>query len=603
VAIGPGTMATARAPHQYRFRGTGRWHRLRRSMHGFWNARSGLLGAAPTVVILILAGCVPANETAGEEAGAGGHPPPGDRGVDAAGAVGAKGGDAAANATGSPSVDGAASGPGDAGAGHDAPLPVKTGPHDFKIEIDYQYDTLKFYDTDNRKALFALAASDWAQYIDADFPDLPAGVTFGSKWADPTCGDFPEGTSSVTLGPIDDLVVTVGSGVWQDFVKCGWAHGGPRTRGSLTPNALAAQLDQRYRGTPFQPWAGIIVFEREKRWFQDPTPQTKADVPRDGSLDFLSTARHELGHVLAFIGASLDSSEQTAFGHYVQHRSYGNVFSGPRTMAVYGGPVPLDADALHFDENTVKCRGLSPAMTSRSQSGRLDITALDLAVLEDVGYKIRWDRVAEKDCLGGAYCSGANPSGTSLCPAGMTCLLTPDGCASPRYACFEAGPGLEGSACKGRYDCDTGMTCVWDGAATVCRHLCSDDSECAAGYRCTGSDYCDSQTLTGYFCRQSCSGATPSGAASCGPGSICWNTSGDCAAVQFGCFKAGTGLEGSSCQGNYDCGEGVFCVAERDGSHLCRRLCDSDADCLGGLLCTAILTCGDQTAPLGKFCQ
>jgi hypothetical protein len=68
-------------------------------------------------------------------------------------------------------------------------------------------------------------------------------------------------------------------------------------------------------------------------------------------------------------------------------------FVGARAVEVHGGPVPLAPDGVHFESNTMS-NGKVPSMEYGTAPGqRKRPTELDLAVLEDLGYTVRWELV------------------------------------------------------------------------------------------------------------------------------------------------------------------------------------------------------------------
>jgi hypothetical protein len=140
---------------------------------------------------------------------------------------------------------------------------------------------------------------------------------------------------------------------------------------------LLATLQARYEESPFQPWVGNTGYDQEEAWFYDPTPETDADIPPDSS-DFISTALHEIGHMLG-VGSSAAWDALVDNGYFV----------GERTTAVNGGPVLLSADGGHI-ERTVLSEGRRNLMDPGTPRGTRKLpTELDRAILEDLGYTFR----------------------------------------------------------------------------------------------------------------------------------------------------------------------------------------------------------------------
>ena len=133
-----------------------------------------------------------------------------------------------------------------------------------------------------------------------------------------------------------------------------------------------------------------------------PTPMPSGTVPA-GEYDLVTVFRHELAHGFGF-GGLTDSngtlgSQETLFDHYIQNVNGTIDFTGPDAEATYGAllgtgtatPVPLTTlnngeGYAHFANSTLDVNatdlmsglGLPPG-TQR------DISAMDLAVLQDVG--------------------------------------------------------------------------------------------------------------------------------------------------------------------------------------------------------------------------
>ena len=134
-----------------------------------------------------------------------------------------------------------------------------------------------------------------------------------------------------------------------------------------------------------------------------PTPMSSGTVPA-GQFDLVTVFRHELAHGFGFGGLTTSSGsidgQETLFDHFIQNVGGTVVFTGAHAEAEYGvllgtgtaTPVPLTdlfgngEDFAHFANSTLDVNatdlmsglGLPPA-TQR------DISAMDLAVLQDVG--------------------------------------------------------------------------------------------------------------------------------------------------------------------------------------------------------------------------
>jgi len=228
----------------------------------------------------------------------------------------------------------------------------------FDIQFDYRFDTNGFFNHPNRRAVLEAAASAWENIIKDEFTDIPTGS--GLFIENPQTGAEER---FITNNDIDDLVVFVGA---QELGTGVLGEGGPS--GLLTNSSLV----DRYNGSNFEPWTGSITFSETSDWFFDPTPNTSDDIP-SGSYDFFSSALHELGHVLG-IGTS------SAF----RALTIENSFTGSRSTAANGGPVPLSSDLSHLMVN-----GQNTLMDPSSPPGlRSFIAPLDTAVLADLGYLV-----------------------------------------------------------------------------------------------------------------------------------------------------------------------------------------------------------------------
>jgi len=286
-------------------------------------------------------------------AGAGGSNP------GAAGTLaGGNGGAAGANAAGGAGLAGSGGLSGGGGASS----------HRFSIRFDYRFDTVGFFTPERRAALEAAGAA-WSNYIRDDFETVPKGT--GLRVRNPENRDEYLMVSAIEED-IDDLLVFVGT---SEAIP-GLGRSGPSGTAMTDDPTLAAALAARRDGADFEPWAGSISFKASSNFFFDPTPATSDDIP-PAAYDFVSIAEHELGHILGFASCM-------AFTNFTS----GTSFVGPAAQANYGGPVPLGADAGHFQDH-LQSDGTDTLMDPGQSNGeRSALTHLDRAVFVDLGYEI-----------------------------------------------------------------------------------------------------------------------------------------------------------------------------------------------------------------------
>jgi len=233
----------------------------------------------------------------------------------------------------------------------------------FNIEFDYRFDTNNFATTEVRAALEE-AARVWEGFIQDEFPNFEAGQTVTIQ--NPQTGQ----NVSVTIDQeIDDLLIFVGA---RDLPGNTLGFAGPSGANAAgDANQLRITNDFRGQGptTDFEPFIGTVVFDPTVNW------SFSIDAPTPGRPDFISTALHEIGHILGFSTAS-------TFESFVN----GSFFNGPNALAANNGqPIPLEPD-LHVQEgfrnDTVL---LDPALMTGT---RTLPSAIDLALLADIGFEI-----------------------------------------------------------------------------------------------------------------------------------------------------------------------------------------------------------------------
>ncbi|UZQ55583.1 pre-peptidase C-terminal domain-containing protein [Trichothermofontia sichuanensis B231] len=237
--------------------------------------------------------------------------------------------------------------------------PLPTG--SFNIQFDYRFDTNGFFSNPARRAALEAAADIWEAIIRDEFADVPAGTNLYVR------NPQTDTMQYVTAGTIDDVLVFVGSR-YIDGPFGTSADGGPSATYPSDSN-----LESRWNGSDFEPWTGSLSFDTGDSWFFDSTPTTANDIPFN-TIDFISVAVHELGHVLGFADGINAFRGQMSGGY----------FNGPIARSVYGGPVPMQGSHISPTAGT-------HAMTPSGMAGTRTLpTSLDRAILDDIGYTVNY---------------------------------------------------------------------------------------------------------------------------------------------------------------------------------------------------------------------
>lgn len=276
----------------------------------------------------------------------------------------------------------------------------------FEIKFDYRFDNNGFFDDPSRRESLEKAAEVWKNLIQEDLPHVPSGIEFSVT--SPVDGRL----TPITLSePIDDLLIFVGAESSPFSGSASLPHGktcscrlccppwsqplksspqvteiqvAPLAQAIVTgSNAVGTVFDNRLNGSDFTPWAGSISFNDSPtfsdgspaEWFFDTTPEPNESIP-DNSIDFFSTALHEIGHVLG-IGTASIFDELGAGGN----------FRGENALAVTEQEgVPLTSDLSHVDSSFTTEEG--SALMQPRIAGRTFPTEIDQAILADIGWEI-----------------------------------------------------------------------------------------------------------------------------------------------------------------------------------------------------------------------
>lgn len=257
------------------------------------------------------------------------------------------------------------------------------------IEFDYSFDNRGFFTDEatgeplaERRALLELAASFYAPFTDQLTAISPAaGDHWSVNFVHPSLGGQPAVTISDEAIAADTIRVYVGGSV---------SSGGPGVLGfagngwGLTASGSDDFVDSVYsRGqanvsgndaSDTGPWGGYIWFNAANTWYFGEDESSL--IP--GHADFLTTATHEIGHILGYGGDAW----------YAQIEN--ELFSGDASVALYGGPVPVEGP--HWAEDTNSERNGEAQGTMMDPSTRRGTrelpTQLDYAGFKDIGWQV-----------------------------------------------------------------------------------------------------------------------------------------------------------------------------------------------------------------------
>ncbi|MGJ8644868.1 MAG: hypothetical protein ACSHX9_15790 [Luteolibacter sp.] len=260
-----------------------------------------------------------------------------------------------------------------------------------EIEIDYSLDTEGFFDQAGAKEALR-AVCDYYEVIltdeleKIDVNDWPAGNSWFARFFHPATGVetfvddllvpedtiiiFAAGNSSLGsagLGGVGGFGFN--SATVQEFIDVVATRGVP---GVLSDPA-----------TDIASWGGTVSFDSSREW------EFLLDGTGEGSVsDFVSIALHEVCHVLGV------ATEYSSFTRYVVD---GN-FTGPNSVASFGGLVPLDSTSFHWQND-----GVCVVPTGHSPTNPLNVLSKTVA---QFGVPAGVDQIALMDpeaCRTGNY--------------------------------------------------------------------------------------------------------------------------------------------------------------------------------------------------------
>ena len=244
------------------------------------------------------------------------------------------------------------------------------------IRFDYTYDTSGFFNVAERRAALEIAAQQIAPRLQDTLDAItPSG---NNTWRT----SFYNPTTNVTVtqeNPVlrqDEIVVYIGATPLTNEL-------GLTTSGGFSAVGTRDWLDRATsRGqvgalttpkTDFATWGGMITFNSTANW------NFSSGRPTAQQFDFTSVALHELMHVYGF------GLGEAAFTRHIVNGS----FAGPNLLSVNGSPVKVEGNpADHFAQGTTFNGAESPMQPALPAGVKRGLTALDYAVLQDLGWNV-----------------------------------------------------------------------------------------------------------------------------------------------------------------------------------------------------------------------
>jgi hypothetical protein len=202
---------------------------------------------------------------------------------------------------------------------------------------------------------------------------------------------------------------------------------------------------------------------------------------------------------------------------------------------------------------------------------------LSVKVLHDLSALNTMCDVAKQDCASGQKCVGMFDSSGAV---NGTCVM--NGTVAAGMACTnQQSPDTLLDNCVAGFVCDN----LFGNAASICRKVCSQDSDCASGEKC--GDFLFASAGWGW-CGPSC---TPFSTATgnCPSGQDCGETVDSVVQPDpntedgfFLCKLTGTGGPYATCMKDADCGVNLWCgiIDQTSGAAACLPNCNATTDCI-----------------------
>ncbi len=253
------------------------------------------------------------------------------------------------------------------------------------IKFDYTHDTQGFFQDPLKRQALQTAGNIFTQFQDNLTPINPQNqnnydITFTK----------PDGSGSTTIQNLqiqeNEIIIYVGGWNFHPSVL-GWANNGQISdiQGSQefkdNINARGQQGALLDTPTDYATWGGVITFNKSINWHFNTNTN-----PEQDQQDFLTTATHEIGHILGF-------GEAPSWLAQITEENQNYIFNGQASIIANNNTPPkLDSYGSHWAPNTQSTYLNQPQETAMDPSTpkgqRQYLTQLDYAGFHDIGWQI-----------------------------------------------------------------------------------------------------------------------------------------------------------------------------------------------------------------------
>ena len=253
------------------------------------------------------------------------------------------------------------------------------------IKFDYSLDTKGFFNDPIKKQALENAGKVFQSFQDNLLQINPKNqetydITFTK----------PNSTGSTTIQNLqiqeNEIIIYVGGWSFHPSVL-GWANNGQITniqgsqdfKDTVNARGQLGALDQT--PTDYATWGGVITFNKSVNWHFDTDT-----LPAQDQQDFLTTATHEIGHILGF-------GEAPSWFAKIIEENDKKYLQGQASYNANQNQYPqLDSYGSHWAPNTQSIYKGNPQETAMDPSTpkgtRQYLTNLDYAGFKDIGWQI-----------------------------------------------------------------------------------------------------------------------------------------------------------------------------------------------------------------------